>query len=87
MLEPGSILPVVTLGVVVAAGACVLYATATAIRNGTSSHDLRVKVANLRVNYYKRLRRDQGCEEVIEVDVVDAEPEGTAPPHSPQNAA
>lgn len=60
---------------VIAGGALVvLYATAAGIRNKTSDHDLKVRVASLRVDFYRRVRRGAQADEVVGVDVVEDEP-------------
>lgn len=55
--EVSSILVLLVLAVIGSAVLGVLYATAAAIRNDTAAHDLKVRVASLRVEYLRRLKR------------------------------
>lgn len=81
MPDPGSITTALILLVIAAASLAVPYATAAAIRNATLAHDLKVKVARLRVEYLRRLRRAEEEAEIV-VDPVPDQPE-----HTPRAAA
>lgn len=63
------------LGAVIgAAGLGFLHTLAAAVRNEIAAHDLRVRVARLRLEYYRRIQADGGAPlpgEVIEVGPAD----------------
>jgi hypothetical protein len=71
--DADSILLLLTLAVIAAGALSVLYTTASAIRNATAAHDLKVRVAGLRVEYLRRLRRAERDAEIV-VDAVEDQP-------------
>jgi hypothetical protein len=63
--DPASIQTLLVLVAIAVASLAVPYATAAAIRNATLAHDLKVKVARLRVEYLRRLKRAEEEAEIV----------------------